>query len=49
KIIRIHRHNFFLLTFEVKILTKIRQNHEYLQIIMELKIQYKIFHKFDLQ
>ncbi|KAE9536738.1 hypothetical protein AGLY_006971 [Aphis glycines] len=34
KIIRIHRHNFFLLAFEVEILTKIRQNHEYLQIIL---------------
>ncbi|KAE9525552.1 hypothetical protein AGLY_014079 [Aphis glycines] len=29
KIIRINRHNFFLLVFEVQILTKIRQNHEY--------------------
>ncbi|KAE9526135.1 hypothetical protein AGLY_013766, partial [Aphis glycines] len=29
----IHRHNFFLLAFEVQILTKIRQNYEYLQII----------------
>ncbi|KAE9542566.1 hypothetical protein AGLY_002477 [Aphis glycines] len=28
-----HMHNFFLLAFEVQILTKIRQNHEYLQII----------------
>ncbi|KAE9534057.1 hypothetical protein AGLY_008793 [Aphis glycines] len=37
KIIRIHRHNFFLLAFEVQILTKIRQNHEYLQIILTLK------------
>ncbi|KAF0746432.1 Uncharacterized protein FWK35_00020432 [Aphis craccivora] len=26
-------HNFFLLAFEVQILTKIRQNHEYLQFI----------------
>ncbi|KAE9532667.1 hypothetical protein AGLY_009748, partial [Aphis glycines] len=38
----IHRHNFFLLTFEVQILTKIRQNHEYLQIILLFKI-HKIF------
>ncbi|KAE9531489.1 hypothetical protein AGLY_010695, partial [Aphis glycines] len=29
----IHKHNFFLLAFEVQILTKIRQNYEYLQII----------------
>ncbi|KAE9536734.1 hypothetical protein AGLY_006967 [Aphis glycines] len=29
-----HMHNFFLLAFEVQILTKIRQNHEYLQIIL---------------
>ncbi|KAE9530787.1 hypothetical protein AGLY_011249 [Aphis glycines] len=28
-----HMHNFFLLAFEVQILTKIRQNYEYLQII----------------
>ncbi|KAE9534850.1 hypothetical protein AGLY_008142, partial [Aphis glycines] len=34
KIIRIHRHNFFLLAFEVQILTKTRQIHEYLQIII---------------
>ncbi|KAF0762328.1 hypothetical protein FWK35_00017477 [Aphis craccivora] len=34
KIIKIHRHNFFLLAFEVQILTKIRQNYEYLQIIL---------------
>ena len=34
KIIRIHKHNFFLLAFEFQILTKIRQNHEYLQIIL---------------
>ncbi|KAE9524123.1 hypothetical protein AGLY_015488, partial [Aphis glycines] len=27
-------HNFFLLAFKVQILTKIRQNHEYLQIIL---------------
>ncbi|KAE9543778.1 hypothetical protein AGLY_002008, partial [Aphis glycines] len=33
-----HKHNFFSLAFEVQILTKIRQNHEYLQIILELKI-----------
>ena len=26
-------HNFLLLVFEVQILTKIRQNHKYLQII----------------
>ncbi|KAE9523705.1 hypothetical protein AGLY_015923 [Aphis glycines] len=30
-------HNFFLLAFEVQILTKIRQNYEYLQIILPLK------------
>ncbi|KAE9532803.1 hypothetical protein AGLY_009884 [Aphis glycines] len=29
-----HMHNFFLLAFEVQILTKIRKNHEYLQIIL---------------
>ncbi|KAE9527043.1 hypothetical protein AGLY_013691 [Aphis glycines] len=29
-----HMHNFFLLAFEVQILTKIRQNYEYLQIIL---------------
>ncbi|KAE9523081.1 hypothetical protein AGLY_016522 [Aphis glycines] len=29
-----HMHNFFLLAFEVQIVTKIRQNHEYLQIIL---------------
>ncbi|KAE9539329.1 hypothetical protein AGLY_004581 [Aphis glycines] len=34
KIIRINRHNFFLLAFKVQILTKTRQNHEYLQIIL---------------
>ncbi|KAE9524250.1 hypothetical protein AGLY_015289 [Aphis glycines] len=28
-----HMHNFLLLAFEVQILTKIRQNYEYLQII----------------
>ncbi|KAE9545351.1 hypothetical protein AGLY_000894 [Aphis glycines] len=28
------KHNFFLLAFEVQILTKTRQNHEYLQIIL---------------
>ncbi|KAE9536009.1 hypothetical protein AGLY_007910 [Aphis glycines] len=33
----IHTHNFFLLAFEVQILTKIRQNYEYLQIILPLK------------
>ncbi|KAE9532118.1 hypothetical protein AGLY_010320 [Aphis glycines] len=32
-----HMHNFFLLVFEVQILTKIRQNYEYLQIILPLK------------
>ncbi|KAE9537626.1 hypothetical protein AGLY_006649 [Aphis glycines] len=32
-----HMHNFFLLAFEVQMLTKIRQNHEYLQIILPLK------------
>ncbi|KAE9542324.1 hypothetical protein AGLY_003451, partial [Aphis glycines] len=32
KIIRTRRHNFFLLAFEVQILTKIRQNHEYLPL-----------------
>ncbi|KAE9528814.1 hypothetical protein AGLY_012389 [Aphis glycines] len=31
-----HMHNFFLLAFEVQILTKIRQNYEYLQIIFLL-------------
>ncbi|KAE9522264.1 hypothetical protein AGLY_017337 [Aphis glycines] len=30
-------HNFFLLAFEVQILTKIRQNHKYLQIIFYKK------------
>ncbi|KAE9529241.1 hypothetical protein AGLY_011917 [Aphis glycines] len=38
RIIRIHRHNFFLLAFEVQILTKTRQNHEYLQTILQFKI-----------
>ncbi|KAE9533907.1 hypothetical protein AGLY_008986 [Aphis glycines] len=33
----IHWHNFFLLAFEVQILTKIRQNYEYMQIILPLK------------
>ncbi|KAE9543027.1 hypothetical protein AGLY_002938 [Aphis glycines] len=37
KIIRIHRDNFFLLAFEVQILTKIRQNYEYFQIILPFK------------
>ncbi|KAE9533272.1 hypothetical protein AGLY_009313 [Aphis glycines] len=32
-----HMHNFFLFAFEVQILTKIRQNYEYLQIILPLK------------
>ncbi|KAE9531323.1 hypothetical protein AGLY_010529 [Aphis glycines] len=32
-----HMHNFFLLAFEVQILTKIRQNYEYLQIILPLE------------
>ncbi|KAE9523574.1 hypothetical protein AGLY_016126 [Aphis glycines] len=32
-----HMHNFFLLAFEVQILTKIRQKYEYLQIILPLK------------
>ncbi|KAE9543913.1 hypothetical protein AGLY_001891 [Aphis glycines] len=32
-----HMCNFFLLAFEVQILTKIRQNYEYLQIILPLK------------
>ncbi|KAE9530614.1 hypothetical protein AGLY_011076 [Aphis glycines] len=32
-----HMHNFFLLALEVQILTKIRQNYEYLQIILPLK------------
>ncbi|KAE9532729.1 hypothetical protein AGLY_009810 [Aphis glycines] len=32
-IIRIYKHNFFLLAFEVQILSKIRKNHEYLQNI----------------
>ncbi|KAE9524636.1 hypothetical protein AGLY_014686 [Aphis glycines] len=36
KIIRIHIDNFCLLAFGVQILTKIRQNHEYLQIIFYL-------------
>jgi len=33
-IIRIHNHHLLLLLFEVQILTKIIQNHKYLQIIM---------------
>ncbi|KAE9522876.1 hypothetical protein AGLY_016687 [Aphis glycines] len=36
-----HMHNFFLLAFEVQILTKIRQNHEYLQIIFLAYNNYK--------
>ncbi|KAF0771993.1 Uncharacterized protein FWK35_00000285 [Aphis craccivora] len=31
--LKIHRHNFFSLAFEIQILTKIRQKQEYLQII----------------
>ncbi|KAE9536967.1 hypothetical protein AGLY_006774 [Aphis glycines] len=37
----IHRHIFFLLSFEVKILTKIRKNHEYLQIIFFASKSYR--------
>ncbi|KAE9536729.1 hypothetical protein AGLY_006962 [Aphis glycines] len=45
KIIRIYRHNFFLLAFEVEILTKIRQNHEYLQIIFVMIVILNISEK----
>ncbi|KAE9524831.1 hypothetical protein AGLY_014881 [Aphis glycines] len=44
KIIRIHSTIFFLLAFEVQILTKIRQNHEYLQIILvENNLNFGVF------